>query len=170
VVLSISCIVSAFRGIGISDATLQRPENQQYPEQALYWFFLAEVGYCVTIIPVKLSISYMLVRVAHGRKAYVWSQYAAMAIFTIMNLIACFYVIFRCWPVSAAWDFSLLGPDGQGKCLDTATLTTVYYVATAINIATDWFTALMPIPLLWNVNLNLNSKISVVSILSLGIL
>jgi hypothetical protein len=39
---------------------------------------------------------------------------------------------------------------------------------TAVNIFTDWVTAFMPIPLLWNVQLNRNTKVSVVCVLGLG--
>jgi hypothetical protein len=39
---------------------------------------------------------------------------------------------------------------------------------TAVNIFTDWVTAFMPIPLLWNLKVNRNTKISVVVILGLG--
>jgi hypothetical protein len=39
---------------------------------------------------------------------------------------------------------------------------------TAVNIFTDWVTAFMPIPLLWNIQLNRNTKISVVCVLGLG--
>jgi hypothetical protein len=46
----------------------------------------------------------------------------------------------------------------------------MYYATTAVNIATDWFCALLPVPLLWNVQLNLNAKISVGVILGLGAL
>jgi hypothetical protein len=69
---------------------------------------------------------------------------------------------------STAWDTSLT--DEGGRCNDAKILADIYYATTAVNIATDWFTALMPIPLLWNVKLNLNAKLSVGAILSLGIL
>lgn len=39
---------------------------------------------------------------------------------------------------------------------------------TAVNIFTDWVTAFMPIPLLWNVQLNRNTKVSVAVLLGLG--
>lgn len=67
-----------------------------------------EVFYCVNIIPVKLSISLALVRIAEvrlvciaqlvvqmltndleqNRRAFIYVQYGVMAIFTIMNLVA----------------------------------------------------------------------------------
>ncbi|KAJ4416526.1 hypothetical protein N0V85_002247 [Neurospora sp. IMI 360204] len=86
--------------------------------------------------------------------------------FTIMNMIAGFYIIFQCNPVSAAWDIDAL-EDGA-KCNPAEYMADIYYATTAVNIFTDWATAFMPIPLLWNVQLSRNTKISVICVLSLG--
>jgi hypothetical protein len=48
------------------------------------------------------------------------------------------------------------------------TTITLLDATTAVNIFTDWVTAFMPIPLLWNVQLNRNTKVSVVCLLGLG--
>ncbi|KAK6077880.1 hypothetical protein SCUP234_01042 [Seiridium cupressi] len=161
-VLSIACIVASFNGIGIHQWRLELPENVHYQVDGLFWFFLFEVFYCVAIIPIKLSISFMLVRIAENRDWFIYCQYTIMAMFTIMNLIAAFYIIFQCSPVSAAWT-------NEGNCQPAYILADIYYATTAINIFTDWATALMPIPLLWNVKMNTNAKISVATILGLGI-
>ncbi|KAI1878428.1 hypothetical protein JX265_000360 [Neoarthrinium moseri] len=166
-VLSIACLVSSFNGVGIHEWRLQLPENIHYHESGLFWFFLFEVFYCVTIIPVKLSISFMLIRIAENRSWFIYAQYIIMAMFTLMNLIAAFYIIFQCNPVSAAWD-SVLQAEGT-HCRPAVILADIYYATTAVNIFTDWATALMPIPLLWNVKMNINQKISVATILGLGI-
>ncbi|KAK8008778.1 hypothetical protein PG991_011329 [Apiospora marii] len=166
-VLSISCLVASFNGVGIHAFRLQQPGNEQYMEKGLFWFFMFEVFYCVTIIPIKLSIGYMLVRIAQNRKVYIYAQYGIMAMFTVMNLIAALYIIFQCNPVSAAWDSELMAEGTH--CQDPAILADIYYATTAVNIFTDWATALMPIPLLWNVKLNRNAKVSVAAILGLGI-
>ncbi|KAI1634784.1 hypothetical protein F4809DRAFT_665026 [Biscogniauxia mediterranea] len=165
-VLSMACIACAFTGIGATNQTLSLPGNEKYQEEGLFWFFLFEVFYCINIIPVKISISLMLIRIAQNRKTYVNIQRVVMGMFTVMNLVAGLYIIFQCDPVSAAWDQSLLQKGGH--CNDAQILTDVYYATTAVNIFTDWITAFMPIPLLWNVQLNRNSKISVAFILGLG--
>lgn len=59
-----------------------------------------EVFYCVAIIPIKLSIAFQLIRIAAGRKFFVYSQYVVAGMFTTMNLIAALYIIFQCKPVS----------------------------------------------------------------------
>ncbi|KAK3293846.1 uncharacterized protein B0H64DRAFT_475410 [Chaetomium fimeti] len=165
-VLSIACIACAFTGVGATNATLALPQNEGYQEKGLFWFFMFEVFYCVNIIPVKLSISLALVRIAENRRAFIYVQYGVMAMFTIMNLVAGFYIIFHCNPVSAAWDTSAL--QNGGKCNPAEYLADIYYATTAVNIFTDWVTAFMPIPLLWNVQLNRNTKVSVAVLLGLG--
>ncbi|USP74527.1 hypothetical protein yc1106_01801 [Curvularia clavata] len=158
--LTISCIGGAFSGVGVHDDRLAPQEKVQ----GMQYFFFFEVFYCSAIIPIKLSISFMLIRIASRRTTYIYSLYAVSAMFIIMNLIALLYIIFQCAPVSYAWDTSTPG----GKCNAPQKLADIYYATTAINIATDWFCALLPIPLLWNVQLNRNAKLSVGVILGLG--
>lgn len=54
-------------------------------------------------------------------------------------------------------------------CQPSSDLASVYYATTAVNIFTDWSCALLPIPLLRNVQMNMKSKLIVSLLLSLGI-
>lgn len=133
------------------------------------YFFLFEVFYCGTIIPIKLSIALMLIRIAQNRKGYVWSQWGMMTLFFIVDGGAMFYIIFQCKPVSYVnksppcilpWalpknvrgnqpSFSnqnsryAWNTDQEGYCLPATWLADIYYVTTAVNIVTDWVTALL---------------------------
>lgn len=129
------------------------------------FFFLFEVFYCASILPIKLSIALMLIRIAQNRKIYVYAQWAMMGLFFIADGGALFYIIFQCVPVSYAWNTAQ-----EGHCLPAVGLADVYYACTAVNIMTDWVTALLPIPLLWHVRLERSEKLSVATILGLGIL
>ncbi|KAL5335225.1 hypothetical protein BJX70DRAFT_375823 [Aspergillus crustosus] len=166
-VLVAGCLGGAFNGIGIHTSRLQEPGNERYEAEGQKFFLIFEVGYCAAIIPIKLSISWMLIRVAEGRKAYIYIQYVTIAIFTLMNVIALIFILINCIPIEAAWDTSLL--EKGGHCQPSHVLTDVYYACTAVNIVTDWVTALMPIPLLWNVQLDRSSKMAVIGLMSLGI-
>ena len=108
----------------------------------------------------------MLMRVAGPKKAYIYALWAMSSLFIVMNLISFFYIIFRCDPVRFAWDTSIPG----GSCLPAKDLADIYYADTAVNILADWFCALLPIPLLWNLKLNTNAKLSVGFLLCLGVL
>ncbi|GAB1198274.1 hypothetical protein APSETT444_007588 [Aspergillus pseudonomiae] len=85
-----------------------------------------------------------------------------------MNIIALVFILINCTPPEAAWNPSLL--EKGGSCRPAHVLTDIYYATTAVNIATDWVTALMPIPLLWHVQLDRNTKVSIIGLMGLGIL
>ncbi|RYP48653.1 hypothetical protein DL768_005497 [Monosporascus sp. mg162] len=135
-VLSLSCIIGAFTGVGARNRTLELSGNEEYREKGLF------------------TMTFLR-----------YTQYAIMVMFTTMNLIAGLYIIFQCSPVSAAWDTQVI--ENGGKCNDAHILADIYYATTAVNIVTDWVTAFMPIPILWNVQMNRNSKASVAFILGL---
>ncbi|OJI96161.1 hypothetical protein ASPVEDRAFT_77940 [Aspergillus versicolor CBS 583.65] len=169
IALAVGCIGGSFNGIGIHVSRLSQPGNEKYQANGQKFFLIFEVGYCAAIIPIKLSISWMLIRVAEGRKVYIYIQYATIAVFTVMNVIALIFILTNCIPTEAMWDTSII-EKGEGSCKPAHVLTDVYYATTAVNIMTDWITALMPIPLLWNVQLDRNSKAAVIGLMSLGIL
>ncbi|PWY82142.1 hypothetical protein BO70DRAFT_371111 [Aspergillus heteromorphus CBS 117.55] len=164
-VLVAGCIGGAFNGIGIHQWRFQVPGQEQYYAEGQKFFLIFEVGYCSAIIPIKLSISWQLIRVAERRKAYLYGQYLVIAIFAIMNVIALIFILINCIPIDAAWN-----GDSEGHCRPSYVLADVYYACTAVNILTDWVTAIMPVPLLWNVQINRNTKISIVGLMGLGIL
>ncbi|KAJ5614874.1 hypothetical protein N7528_008528 [Penicillium herquei] len=166
-VLVAGCIGGAFNGIGILNSTFAKPGNEKYEADGKKFFLIFEVGYCSAIIPIKLSISWMLIRVASGRKRYLYIQYAVIATFVIMNIIALIFILIDCIPVEAAWSAEALA--NGGHCQPSYVLADVYYACTAVNILTDWVTAFLPIPLLWNVQINRNTKISIIGLMGLGI-
>ncbi|OQD86046.1 hypothetical protein PENANT_c008G08594 [Penicillium antarcticum] len=166
-VLVAGCVGGAFNGIGIHNSTLAEPGNEKYSSEGNKYFLIFEVGYCAAIIPIKLSISWMLIRVAEGRKMYLYVQYVVIATFVVMNIIALVFILINCIPVEAAWSQEAL--DNGGKCQPSYVLADVYYACTAVNILTDWVTAFLPVPLLWNVQINRNTKISIVGLMGLGI-
>ncbi|KAJ5260203.1 hypothetical protein N7497_010971 [Penicillium chrysogenum] len=167
-VLVSGCLGGAFNGIGAHNSTLAKPGNEKYSVEGKKFFLIFEVGYCAAIIPIKLSISWMLIRVAQGRKAYLYAQYVVIAMFVLMNIIALIFILINCIPVEAAWDEAAL--KNGGHCQPAYVLADVYYACTAVNILTDWVTAFLPIPLLWNVQINRNTKISIIGLMGLGVL
>jgi hypothetical protein len=57
------------------------------------------VFYCISVIVVKLSIAFMLNRIAGNRKKFVYTNYAIMALCVSVNLASALYIIFQCNPV-----------------------------------------------------------------------
>ncbi|KAF2822485.1 hypothetical protein CC86DRAFT_396723 [Ophiobolus disseminans] len=72
----------------------------------------------------------------------------------------------------AAWDRRLRPPPigtGNAKCFNSRTFTSIGLFNTSINAATDILLALLPVPLVWSLKLNLRARISLVLVLTLGL-
>ncbi|TKA65866.1 hypothetical protein B0A55_07942 [Friedmanniomyces simplex] len=94
--LSAVCIAGAFHGVGVAEGKLTVEERQN----ALMWFWLFEVLWCLAVIPVKLSISFMLGRIAVAKRPWVIGLYIISVLVTTITLLGFFYIIFRCTPIS----------------------------------------------------------------------
>jgi hypothetical protein len=78
-----------------------------------------------------------------------------------------FLVIFQCSPVSFFW--------GQyegmkGTCINPAIVPDASIAHSVVNFIADWVLGLLPIALIYNLQMNTRTKVSVAAILSLGLL
>lgn len=82
----------------------------------------------------------------------------------VSTFIAILAVLIRCKPVAASWNPAL------GTCLPQTIIITLTYVVSVINIINDFAVAIIPIIMLWNVQMRRKLKIITTMILGLGIL
>ena len=75
-------------------------------------------------------------------------------------------VFFQCQPLAFTWDPTVEG----GRCLPPANLKFAAFFNSSVSVATDVIFALLPVPILWKVQLNWRVKAAVAGILSLGVL
>ncbi|KAK2763120.1 hypothetical protein FQN54_009755 [Arachnomyces sp. PD_36] len=157
----ITSIAGAISGVGVSDALLS---PQEMMDGAMWWT-LFTVFYCSGIMPIKLSIGFTILRIAKGRKLYEWTLYGIMASFSIVTIVTVGFVMFQCRPFVANWDKTVPG----ASCISAAHTTNISYALSSTNIITDWACAIIPIPLLWNTQMNKRYKCSVAGLLGLGV-
>lgn len=70
-----------------------------------------------------------------------------------------------CHPIAATWDPTIPG----GKC-DVDVLVAAAYFVSAMSLITDFSCAILPAVILWNLQMNKRTKVSVVTILGIGFL
>lgn len=88
----------------------------------------------------------------------------------MVNAFYFFVVIFQCLPVQYYW-FRYTDPQVlEGKCNKTALATIPTYVSLFLNVVVDWALALLPVSFIYNSKMPRKTKISVVAVLSLGII
>lgn len=134
----------------------------------MHWRFFHSLIIMVGISLVKISIACFLRRFVVGKnyKRFLVGSIVFLVAFTISCAGT---LIFNCGAhVSANWNFALR-VTGQAKCFSNTTFTNIGIFNSSINIATDVLFALLPIPVVWKVQTNLRTKLTLVFILSLGI-
>lgn len=116
---------------------------------------------------VKITVSILLLRICSKpwHKAVI---YTTLAVVVIWNTIYTFLAAFQCVPVQHFWE-RLSDPAG-GSCLSEEIITGTTYAAAGINCLADWILGLLPIALVWSLELNGRTKASIAGILALGIM
>ncbi|OAG04639.1 uncharacterized protein CC84DRAFT_1094201 [Paraphaeosphaeria sporulosa] len=153
----------AFTGGGLRDDQLTSKQQ----ETAMFWWFIMQTMWCLAAIPVKWSICFTLLRIANKQLLYTIPIYCCMgAVFLVMTSTT-IYEFFHCDPVAMNWKPTKIP---NGHCNAQSNITGFSFALSAVSIFTDWFCALVPIPLLWNVQMDTRIKLSVIALLSLGII
>lgn len=132
--------------------------------RALRSMYLGEVFYTATVWTLKLSIGAFLLRLVMKPV----HKYVIIVTLVVVSLYSTAYilmVIFQCTPVDHFWhEF------GKGKCIPGKVNTYTSYAHAAIIGASDLILAIVPVFMVWNLQMNQAMKLSVGGLLSLGAL
>jgi hypothetical protein len=135
--------------------------------RGVHYFFLAEVFYTTTAACLRVTVGLLLLRIAHTRAQKI-TIYVTMILMVIISTAFLCLVIFQCTPVGYYWDYT---PGAKGSChIEKAVLPDAAYMYAAVSFISDWILGLMPIWLLWSIQISRNKKIGVGFMLSLGLL
>jgi hypothetical protein len=130
-------------------------------------WWIAELGYvsCTTFL--KISIGFFLLRVCVKKfqKIIIW---VVVSIVTAYSTYYFFIVIFQCRPISYFWN--RFDRQYEGKCVSNNMVSGSTYAHSALSVWADWTLAVLPISLVWDLDMNTRTKISVALILALGAL
>jgi hypothetical protein len=118
--------------------------------------------YLISATLVKLSLLF-LYRTLFGATNY--TRYAitgAIIVCTLLNFGLLIGIVLFCIPVQKAWNSML-----DGHCSDPAVLS---YFTGASNVFFDLYVLLVPVPLVWSLQMNKKRKVGVAAVFGIGIL
>ncbi|KAH8808675.1 hypothetical protein F5884DRAFT_858199 [Xylogone sp. PMI_703] len=148
-------IVGVHYGLGQHAALLQ-------PADAIQ---AAKIIYIFDSGLIKCSVGLLLLRLFSTKPPYRYIIIGSIGVVAVWTLVTFLIVAFQCRPLSLAWN-----PFGKGTCMPAIEITRLGYAFSALDIASDFLYALLPIPILYEVQLSWQVKASVSFVLSLGIL
>ncbi|KAM3509948.1 hypothetical protein MY10362_000291 [Beauveria mimosiformis] len=149
------------RGMGRHNAAIESDDDTV---AALMWQAIATIAYILSMMFVKLSIGVFLLRLS-ARKVYTIIIKISLVVVTLYTLGVFFWDVFQCMPVAKQWDYRIT----EGHCASGQDIINAAYAISVLTVVSDWLYALLPIPMLWNVKMTKQAKVTVVLILGLGI-
>lgn len=147
-------------GIGVPMSELSEDEIQRQ----LFWLWLSIPFYNMTMILAKFSALTLFTRLFRPHP-FLMVTYTLMGCLVIIGLWTTLSGFFFCKPVHAFWDPS--AEVRNAKCLPDAP---VWFTNAALQTITDLVILVLPLPLLWKLQLPKRQKWAIIVVFSLGIL
>ncbi|KAK5062888.1 hypothetical protein LTR84_004963 [Exophiala bonariae] len=110
----------------------------------------------------KVSIGFFLLRVTVAR---IQRQiiYSVICTTVVVGIVFLFVTVFECSPVSYFWN-----RDQNGQCLDMDVIIGLTYFYSVVNAICDFTFGILPIFLVWNLQMDRRVKIVLIPILGMG--
>jgi hypothetical protein len=130
----------------------------------MWW--TCEPLYVLANMAIKASIAIFLLRICVNKihKFIIW---AVIGVTEVYSLFFFLLFVLQCRPTSLFWLRYGDSPP-SGSCLDAIVVSDAFYAYSAISCLTDWTYSILPIFLVWKLQMNKRVKISVVAILAAG--
>ncbi|PVH82384.1 hypothetical protein DL98DRAFT_388808, partial [Cadophora sp. DSE1049] len=158
----------AFAISGVHHGTGQHATNLPPTEipVGLKWWWACEPVYVLSNIALKLSIGVMLIRIAVAKKhkIIIWT---VVVVFEVYGAFYFFLFVLQCRPSAYFWT-QYTG--GKGTCIDPTITVDATYAYSAISCWTDWTLAIIPMFIVWNLQMNIRTKIGLSLILAMAAL
>lgn len=122
--------------------------------------FVAHIFYAVATAFTKLSIitSYLRIFPDTGLRRLLFTTAGLVSGIGISSIFA---TIFQCWPVQAAWDYSIM----DRHCFQFRDF---LYANAAISIVTDFLLVAAPLPYFWSLRLPLRQRLVICFLFGVG--
>lgn len=97
-----------------------------------------------------------------------YTLYIVVTLVATFGLFVFFYALLQCRPPSEYWRQAVQDNISQGSCVDPRVTISVTYAHAAVITAVDWTLAIIPIFIIWNMNMATSTKLYIGLVLGLG--
>lgn len=135
------------------------------------WWWLGQTSYVWTCAVAKVSIAVALLRLTVAR-VHTLILWGVVAVTTVVGLIFWFILTLQCQPVAYFWQRVRLELDPtanvHGHCLNLDIVIAMAYVYSVTATCCDFILGILPIFLVWNLQMNVRTKAALAGILGMG--
>lgn len=106
----------------------------------------------------KISIGWFLLRITIRRRD-IWIINGVMVLTVLTGIIFFFVTMFQCTPICFFWDKTQ-----QGSCINVEVVIALTYLYSACSVICDFTFALLPVHLIWSLNMKKENKLALIPI------
>lgn len=115
------------------------------------------------MITVKVSIGLFLLRITI-KPIHRWIIYINMALTVLTGLVFFFVTLLQCTPISYFWNKT----SQTGWCINVDVIIALTFLYSAVSVICDFTFAILPIFLVWNLNMSGKTKLMLIPILGMA--
>ncbi|KAL1598395.1 hypothetical protein SLS59_006679 [Nothophoma quercina] len=131
--------------------------------ELLKLFYVCQMLYVAVQIFSKVAILALYSRLFPDFiKWFRWSVRGMIAFMFIHGLVFFLLVVFQCLPISSIWDKTIT----NAKCLPVSAV--IGFTGAGLSIVEDIIILLLPLPVVWNLQMSTKKKIGVIFMISVG--
>ncbi|KAF1362838.1 hypothetical protein EJ07DRAFT_106327 [Lizonia empirigonia] len=135
--------------------------NEQILKAMRYWWYCS-IAYCWAMTAVKISIGLFLLRVTI-KPLQRWIIYIAMFLTVLTGLVFFLVTLLECAPLSYFWNKSQ-----PGSCINVDVIIALTFFYSAVSVICDFTFAILPIFLVWNLNMPKKTRLLLIPILGMA--
>lgn len=134
--------------------------------KSLLGWYLCEALYAPITLAIRASVCIVLLRITTktSYRLIIWINFGIIA---VVSIVFAFVMAFQCSPPSYFWK-QVYGADGT--CMEKDIVIVSVYVHSVFSAVSDWCLGLLPIAILWGVQINRRTKSIIALLLSLGMM
>ncbi|CAD6444789.1 1bdca599-df33-495f-b153-99621d112df9 [Sclerotinia trifoliorum] len=138
--------------------------------EGIRFWYLGELIYIVSMTAIKTSIALFYLRILISP----WQRLSVKCIMWIVIIFSFTYLccaVVQCWPVKFTWErFGTNSSLETGSCFPDAVMLSGTYLHCIISAVSDWALALLPIVMIWGVQIPVGLRVIVGMIVLCGII
>ncbi|KAL2065250.1 hypothetical protein VTL71DRAFT_2919 [Oculimacula yallundae] len=161
-VLAVCAFIATIYGNG---QHLNTVAESDLPVVMKFWYS-DELIYVITSLLIRLSIGFFLLRLCN-LKLQILLIRATMCTMTVVSVSYFGFMVFQCQPVAYFW---LRFNGGQGYCFSGRVISDITIVFSVVAAMVDLLFGILPIFVIWNLNMNRRAKVIAGGLLALGII
>ncbi|KAF2108458.1 hypothetical protein BDV96DRAFT_652710 [Lophiotrema nucula] len=129
------------------------------------WSTIAQLPFIISTTLTKVSIALMILRISNSKKLK-WAMAPLVTVVVCVNLAGIVILAARCKPFESNWNYAIPKP----KCWPRTVLKNQNYLQGIVSIVSDLVYTVLPIFVVWGLNITRRQKIAISGLIGLGLL